>query len=73
MEAHNFPEGEKVRRFRVTLTGEARLWYESLTPIDNDWLLCKTSSGGNILKLVILQSNCSMPGGHLNLMKTQTL
>ena len=36
MEAHNFP-GEKVRRFRVTLTGEARLWYKSLTPIDNDW------------------------------------
>ena len=37
MEAHNFPEGEKVRHFRVTLTGEARLWYKSLTPIDNDW------------------------------------
>ena len=38
MEVHNFPAGEKVRFFRVTLTGEARLWYESLTPIDNDWL-----------------------------------
>ena len=37
MEVDNFPEGEKVRHFRVTLTGEARLWYESLTPIDNDW------------------------------------
>ena len=37
MEVHNFPEGEKVRHFRVTLTGEARLWYKSLTPIDNDW------------------------------------
>ena len=37
MEAHNFPEGEKVRCFRVTLTGEARLWYESLTLLDNDW------------------------------------
>ena len=37
MEVHNFPEGEKVRHFRVTLTGEARLWYESLTPLDNDW------------------------------------
>ena len=37
MEAHNFPEGEKVRHFRVTLAGEARLWYKSLTPIDNDW------------------------------------
>ena len=38
MEAHNFPEGEKVRCFRVTLIGKARLWYESLVPLDNDWL-----------------------------------
>ena len=37
MEVHNFPEGEKVRHFRVTLTGEARLWYESLALLDNDW------------------------------------
>ena len=37
MEAQNFQEGEKVRHFRVTLIGEARLWYESLTPLDNDW------------------------------------
>ena len=37
MEAHNFPEGEKVRHFRVTLIGEARLWNESLAPLDNDW------------------------------------
>ena len=37
MEEHNFPKGEKVRCFRVTLIGEARLWYESLAPLDNDW------------------------------------
>ena len=37
MEVHNFPEGEKVRHFRVTLIGKARLWYESLTLLDNDW------------------------------------
>ena len=36
MEAHNFPEGEKVRHFRVTLIGEARLWYESLALLDNE-------------------------------------
>ena len=36
MEAHNFPEGEKVRHFCITLIGEARLWYESLAPLDND-------------------------------------
>ena len=37
MEAHNFPEGEKVRHFRVTLIGEARLWYELLASLENDW------------------------------------
>ena len=36
MEAHNFTEGEKVRHFCVTLIGEARMWYESLGPLDND-------------------------------------
>ena len=28
MEAHNFPEGDKVRHFCLTLIGEAGLWYE---------------------------------------------
>ena len=37
MEAHNFPDEVKVRHFFLTLTGEARLWYESLAPIDNGW------------------------------------
>ena len=27
----------KVRCLCLTLTGEARLWYESLAPLDNDW------------------------------------
>ena len=37
MEAHNFPYKVKVRQFCLTLTSEARLWYESLDPLDNDW------------------------------------
>ena len=37
MEAHNFPNEVKVRHFCLTLTGEARLWYESLAPLDDDW------------------------------------
>ena len=37
MEAHNFPEEEKVRHFQVTLIGEARLWYELLALLDNAW------------------------------------
>ena len=37
MEVHNFPEGEKVRHFCVTLIDEARLFYKSLALLDNDW------------------------------------
>ena len=37
METHNFPDDTKVRRFCLTLTGEARLWYETLRPIQIDW------------------------------------
>ena len=32
----------KVRRFCLTLTGETRLWYESLKPIDMDWNALQT-------------------------------
>ena len=37
MDTYNFPDDTKVRRFCLTLIGEARLWYESLKPIDMDW------------------------------------
>ena len=36
MDIHQFQEGVKVQRFCLTLVGEARLWYESLRPIDMD-------------------------------------
>ena len=36
MEAHNFPDKVKVRHFCLSLTGEARLRYESLAPLDNN-------------------------------------
>ena len=51
MEAHNFPEGEKVRCFRVTLIGEARLWYESLAPLDNDWPALQNKFGWQYSKI----------------------
>ena len=37
MEAHTFPEGDKARCFHVMLIGEARLWYKSLAPLDDNW------------------------------------
>ena len=50
IEAHNFPEGDKVRHFHLTLIGEARLWYELLAPLDDDWSTYKTNLGSNIQK-----------------------
>ena len=37
MEAYNFPDDQKVRRFCLTLIGEARLWYETLGTAQLDW------------------------------------
>ena len=34
---HNFTNDVKVQRFCLILVGEAGLWYESLTPIANNW------------------------------------
>ena len=35
MNAHHFVNGVKVQRFCLTLLGEARLWFQSLEPLDN--------------------------------------
>ena len=37
MNAHHFVDGVKVQGFCLTLLGEARLWYQSLEPINMDW------------------------------------
>ena len=37
METHNFPNDQKVRKFCLTLVGEARLWYETLGTAQLDW------------------------------------
>ena len=72
MEAHNFPDKVKVRHFCLTLTGEGSLWYESLTPLDNDWPALQNKFRWQYSKKATHPSNCFMPGGHLNLMKIQT-
>ena len=35
MEAHHFEEDLRVQTFCLTLLGEARLWYQSLEPLEN--------------------------------------
>ena len=37
MNTHQFQEVAMVQRFCLTLVGKARLWYESLRPINEDW------------------------------------
>ena len=37
MNTHHFIDDVRVQRFCVTLLGEARLWYQSLEPINVDW------------------------------------
>ena len=37
MKAHNFQDNQRVRRFCLTLAGEARLWYETLGTAQLDW------------------------------------
>ena len=38
MNTHKFLDQVKVQGFCLTLIGEARLWYESLRPINADWV-----------------------------------
>ena len=37
MDTHNFPGDQKVRRFCLTLMGDARLWYETIRQVQMDW------------------------------------
>ena len=37
MDTHYFPANQKVRGFCLTLTGVARLWYETLGTAQLDW------------------------------------
>ena len=48
MDTHAFSEGVKVQGCCLTLDGEARLWYESLTPIALDTNGLQNQLGNNI-------------------------
>ena len=69
--AHHFNEGVKVQIFCLTLLGEARLWYQSLEPINIDWQGLQIYLGNNTLKLVTLEDNYFMHGDLLILMRIQ--
>ena len=50
MNAHHFLEDIKVDMFCLTLVGKARLWYESLTPINVDWQGLQNMFRKNVFK-----------------------
>ena len=51
MDAHRFQDNDKFQRFHLTLTGEARLWYKSLSPINADWIGWQNSFRQQYLKI----------------------
>ena len=55
MDTHNFPEDQKVRRFCLTLTGEARLWYETMGQVQLDWLTMQECLGQQYSKFGSMQ------------------
>ena len=50
MDMHDFQDQVKVQRFCLTLVGEARLWLESLRPINTDWEDLQHMFGSNTLR-----------------------
>ena len=70
MTTHDFPNDQKVRRFCLTLLGEAR-WYEMLNAQQQqlDWQAYRKALGSSIQNLVILENSISMCGGLFILMK----
>ena len=74
MNASCFVNGIKVQRFCLTLLGEARLWFQSLEPLDNvTWPELQNLFRQRYSKLVIHVSNYFLDGDYLISMKTQKL
>ena len=69
METHNVTEAAKVQRFCLTLTGEVRLWYETLRPIEVDWTGLLDHFRQSIQSLITQRNSYSMCGDHSNMMK----
>ena len=65
MNVHHFIEGIKVQRFCLTLLGEAKLWYQSLEPINIDWQSYKIYLDSNTLKEVTPDNSYFMHRGLL--------
>ena len=71
MNAHNFNEDVKVQRFCLTLLGEARLWFQSIEPLENTtWPQLQNLFRQRYSNWAICMNNYFMHGDHSILMKT---
>ena len=50
MDTQAFQEGVQVQCFCLKLVGEARLWYESLRPINVGWIQLQSQLNSNSLR-----------------------
>ena len=71
MDTHDFQDQVKVQRFCLTLVGEARLWYESLRPINADWEDLQHMFRQQYPKIGYIRDSYFMHGDPFILMKTQ--
>ena len=71
MDTHGFPDHKKVQRFCLTVVGEVRVWYESLRPINVDWVGLQNIFRQNTLRQVTQGNTYFMCGDCFTLMKTQ--
>ena len=71
MDNHEFLDQVKVQRFCLTLIGEARLWYESLRPINADWVSLQNLFRQQYSKIGNTTNSYFTYGDHFILMRTQ--
>ena len=69
MNTHQFSEDLKVQRFCLTLVGKARLWYESLKPINVDWQGLQNQFRQQYSKIGDTREELLQHGNHFTLMK----
>ena len=70
MNALHFIDDVRVQRFCLTLLGEARMWFQSLEPLENTtWPQLQNVFRQGIQNWAIYISSYFMHGDHLILMK----
>ena len=70
MDMHAFQEGVNVQHSCLTLVGEARLWHESLRPINVDWIGLQNQFRQQYSEIGYIREQL-FHGDHFNMMKNE--